>query len=144
MPTAALATERGKEGSLPIEKAPVVGEGTVAGMFAGRTVAEVNASTCKAAVPVTVTLSPAQAYAAAFAAVKAKGLRVVAADAATGSIDAVSTNFWNMKEDVMVRVRSEGAGARIDIRSVSRHGASDRGHNCRRVGELRRAVAAGG
>jgi fatty-acyl-CoA synthase len=143
MPGAALATERSKEDSLPVDKAPIVAQGTVSGLFTGRTVAEVNASTCKAAVPVTLTVSPAQAYAAAFAAVKAQNLRIVTADAATGSIDAVATNFWNMKEDVMARVRAEGAGARIDLRSISRHGDNDRGHNCRRITELRKALSPG-
>jgi fatty-acyl-CoA synthase len=137
MPGAALATERSKEDSLPVDKAPIVAQGTVSGLFTGRTVAEVNASTCKAAVPVTL------AYAAAFAAVKAQNLHVVTADAATGSIDAVATNFWNMKEDVMARVRAEGAGARIDLRSISRHGDNDRGHNCRRITELRKALSPG-
>lgn len=143
MPTATLATARDKEGAFPADKQPVVDRDSVIGIFSGRTVAEVNAETCKAAVPITLTEPPNQAFAAALKAVQDRGLQVVSTDRTQGAIDATATNFWGMKDDVMVRVRAEGAGARIDIRSISRHGLNDRGHNCRRVDQLRAALAGG-
>jgi fatty-acyl-CoA synthase len=42
--------------------------------------------------------------------------------------------------DVVARVQPEGAGARVDFRSVSRTGEIDLGDNCRRITRLRRAV----
>jgi len=46
-----------------------------------------------------------------------------------------------LKGDLIVRVKPEGAGARIDIRSVSRSGIADLGENCRRVTRLRAMLA---
>ena len=140
-PSAVLASARGKD-ALPVETAPRVAAGA-APIYAGLNVAEVNARTCPAAVPVTLTTTPDKAYPLALKAVKDRGLQLVTDDPAHGVIEATSTNFWNMKEDVMVRVRAEGAGSRIDIRSISRQGANDRGHNCRRVTQLRAALTPG-
>ena len=41
----------------------------------------------------------------------------------------------------MARVRPEGAGARIDLRSISRHGQVDHGINCDRVSAFRAQLA---
>lgn len=141
MPGPALAIARGP-GALPVDRAPVLAADTA--IYAGKTVAEVNARTCSAAVPVTLATTPANAYAAVLKAVRERGLRIVTDDPGRGVIEATSTNFWNMKDDLMVRVRPEGAGARIDIRSISREASNDRGHNCRRVGQIRSALASGG
>ena len=139
-PDAALVAERGPK-ALPVVSAPMVPPD--AAVYGGKPVAEVNARTCPAAVPVTLTTTPDKAYPLALKAVKDRGLQLVTDDPAHGVIEATSTNFWNMKEDVMVRVRAEGAGSRIDIRSISRQGANDRGHNCRRVTQLRAALTPG-
>lgn len=141
MPTAALASRRGLDAQ-PVQTAPSVPSD--APIYAGKPIAEVNARTCPAAVPVTLTTAPANAYAAALKAVRERGLKIVTDDPARGVIEATSTNFWNMKDNLMIRVRAEGAGARVDIRSVSREASSDRGHNCRRVGQIRAALTPGG
>jgi uncharacterized protein (DUF1499 family) len=49
-------------------------------------------------------------------------------------VEATDTTFWfGFKDDVVVRVRPEGEGSRIDVRSMSRVGVSDLGANAERV-----------
>lgn len=55
-------------------------------------------------------------------------------DAANGVIEAVAETFWfGFKDDIAIRVRPDGLGARIDMRSVSRVGRSDLGANATRM-----------
>ncbi len=137
MPSAALAAQRGADAN-PVEAAPTVPAG--AAVDAGHPVGEVNARTCPAAVPITLMQPTDKAYALALKAVSGRGLHLVTTDAPHGVIEGVSTNFWNMKEDLMVRVRPDGAGSRIDLRSISRQGQVDHGHNCRRITQIRAAL----
>ena len=84
--------------------------------------------------PIMLDDPPDLAFARAQAAVAALGWQVVAEDAAAGRIEATDTTFWyGFKDDVVVRVRPEGNGSRIDIRSVSRVGRSDVGANAARI-----------
>jgi uncharacterized protein (DUF1499 family) len=54
-----------------------------------------------------------------------------------GIIEAVArTLIMGFRDDVVVRVRAEGQGSRIDVRSASRFGTSDIGTNAKRVGAL--------
>jgi uncharacterized protein (DUF1499 family) len=65
------------------------------------------------------------------------GLEIVAVDEAAGRVEATATTFWfGFKDDVVVRVRSSGAGSVVDVRSVSRVGVSDLGANARRIGQI--------
>ena len=65
------------------------------------------------------------------------GWQVVASDAAQGRLEATATTSWfGFKDDIVVRVRPEGAGSRVDVRSVSRVGRSDVGTNARRIREF--------
>ncbi len=53
---------------------------------------------------------------------------------ATGRIEAVAeSRIFGFVDDVAIRIRLEGAGSRIDIRSRSRLGQSDMGANARRI-----------
>lgn len=63
------------------------------------------------------------------------GWDIVSEDVASGKIEAVASTFWyGFKDDVVIRVRpSEGGGSVLDIRSVSRVGASDLGANAARI-----------
>ena len=62
------------------------------------------------------------------------GWELVEADAAGGRIEATDTTFWfRFKDDVVIRVRPEGRGSRVDIRSLSRVGGGDAGTNARRI-----------
>ena len=134
----AIMQARGPEANY-IDLDPVLPVGSRA--FAGRRVADINAETCPGAKPVTVAKPPAEAMADAKAVLLAAGLDLVREDAANGRLEATATSFWyGFKDDVIVRVRPEGAGSRIDMRSVSRVGLSDLGQNCRRITALAAAL----
>jgi hypothetical protein len=78
--------------------------------------------------------APADAFKRAQQAARDMGWEVVAADAAAGRIEATDTTFWfGFKDDVVVRVEADGAGSRVDVRSVSRVGVGDVGANARRI-----------
>ena len=64
------------------------------------------------------------------------GWTVVASDAGTGRIEAFEQSRWfRFNDDVVIRVTSDGAGSRIDMRSTSRQGVSDYGVNAARIRE---------
>lgn len=86
--------------------------------------------------PLTLAEAPAKAFERALAAARAMGWEIAAADAAAGRIEATATTRWfGFRDDVIVRVRPEGAGSRVDVRSVSRVGKSDIGANAARIRE---------
>jgi len=65
-----------------------------------------------------------------------RGWEVVTVDTSQGILEAVATSrFFRFKDNVIVRVRplSEGGGAMVDMRSVSRVGVSDIGANAERI-----------
>ncbi len=91
--------------------------------------------------PVVVAMPPPAAFARAAAAARTMGWTIVAAEEAAGRIEATATTPWfGFTDDVVVRVRAEGAGSRIDVRSVSRVGRSDLGANARRIREYLAAL----
>ncbi len=64
-------------------------------------------------------------------------------DPSNGVIEAVAETFWfGFKDDIVIRVRSEGSGARIDMRSGSRVGRSDLGANAARMRPFLEALRA--
>lgn len=87
--------------------------------------------------PKRLALPPAEAFARALAAAKALRWQIVAADEGQGRLEAVDTTFWfGFKDDVVVRVRPEPGGSRVDVRSKSRVGRSDLGKNAARIREF--------
>ena len=127
----------------PVELAPTVPEGPSRAVpgFLGRPVAEVNRDTCKAATPAILTTTPAEAYARAKEAVRASHMAVQTDDPAGGRLEAsTARGLWGVTDDLVVRVRPEGAGARVDLRSIARAGLNDGGANCARIERLRRAL----
>jgi hypothetical protein len=85
--------------------------------------------------------APAEAFNRALQAAHDMGWEIVAADAAAGRIEATDTTFWfGFKDDVVIRVEADGAGSRIDVRSVSRVGVGDVGANARRIRAYLRAL----
>jgi len=124
---------------------PVAPDGMIAsGALAGRKVSDINAKTCPGAKPILLATAPSEAYATAKKALTADGLKIVTDDPTASRLEAVATSFWyDFKDDVLVRVKPQGAGSRIDIRSVSRVGVSDLGQNCKRVTRLAAAMAQG-
>lgn len=89
-------------------------------------------------VPIRMDAAPSQAFARALDAARAMGWTIVAADPAHGTIEATDQTLWfGFKDDVVIRVRADGAGSVIDVRSLSRIGRSDVGTNARRIREYR-------
>ena len=104
-------------------------------------VADLNVRGCPSAVPVILVGTTDQAYAKVRAALLAQGYELVTENQAAGRLEAtITTRLLKLRGDVVARVRPEGAGARVDFRSVSRTGEIDLGENCRRVSNLRRAI----
>jgi fatty-acyl-CoA synthase len=153
-PSETLVSERQATGALnPVEDDPVIIDGANArwpGM-GGRRVAEVQEEAefdttahkspketpYPMIAPLVTAAAPEAAYAAALAAVEDRGWAIVLAASEDGRIEATEESFWfGFKDDILIRVRSEEGGARIDIRSTSRVGLSDLGANARRVRDL--------
>jgi uncharacterized protein (DUF1499 family) len=84
--------------------------------------------------PLQLSIPPGQAFERAVSAAKAMGWTIDAADSTAGRIEATATTSWfGFKDDVVVRIRAENGGSRVDVRSVSRVGQSDVGTNASRV-----------
>ena len=84
---------------------------------------------------------PDQAFEQALAAARAMGWTIVAAEPAAGRIEATATTRWlGFRDDVVVRIRPDASGSRIDVRSCSRVGMSDLGTNARRIREYLRLL----
>jgi uncharacterized protein (DUF1499 family) len=93
--------------------------------------------------PLVLPIPPRAAFDRALAAVRAQGWEVVLADPQTGAIEAVVTTRWfGFRDDVLIRVRPEAAGSRVDVRSKSRVGRSDLGANAARIRRLLEALRA--
>lgn len=84
--------------------------------------------------PIVLPVNAMQAFERTLNTARQFGWEIVAQDSGAGRIEAVDTTFWfGFKDDVVIRVRGEGEGARVDIRSKSRVGVGDVGTNARRV-----------
>ncbi len=87
--------------------------------------------------PITLAVPPAQALERAAAVARDMGWEIVATDTAAGRLEATARTKWfGFYDDVVVRVRPEGTGSRVDVRSVSRVGRSDVGMNAKRIREF--------
>ena len=87
--------------------------------------------------------SPAQAFERAQQAARGLGWEIVSADPAAGRIEATDTTFWfGFKDDVVIRIEPDGAGSRVDVRSLSRVGGSDVGANAARIRAFLQALGA--
>lgn len=84
--------------------------------------------------PLMLSTAPADTIARAERAARVLGWTVVASDPAQGRLEATATTFWfRFTDDIVIRVRSDKAGSRLDIRSKSRVGRGDLGANARRI-----------
>jgi uncharacterized protein (DUF1499 family) len=91
--------------------------------------------------PAVLSVPPAQAFDRALQAAKAQGWEIVAAVPGDGRIEATDTTRWfGFKDDVVIRVRPQAAGSRVDVRSVSRVGRGDVGTNAARIRKFLDAV----
>jgi uncharacterized protein (DUF1499 family) len=102
--------------------------------YAGAVVADQQRRAFPDIVPLRVAAAPDRVFAAVEAAARALGWEIVGAVPAEGRLEATATTAWfGFKDDVVVRVRAEGAGSRVDVRSLSRIGVGDLGTNAARV-----------
>ncbi len=86
--------------------------------------------------PLDVSTPPREEMQHAIDAARAMGWEVVASDAQSGRIEATARTRWfGFADDIVVRVRAQGTGSRVDVRSVSRVGRSDVGANAARIRE---------
>jgi uncharacterized protein (DUF1499 family) len=84
--------------------------------------------------PLRVAAPPPQAFDRALQAARDMGWEIVEAAKDQGRIEATATTRWfGFKDDVVVRVRPDADGSRVDVRSLSRVGRSDIGANARRI-----------
>jgi uncharacterized protein (DUF1499 family) len=93
--------------------------------------------------PVVLAVMPQAAFDEALGAARDMGWEIVASDPAAGRIEATATTLWfGFKDDVVVRIRPEGASSsRLDVRSVSRVGRSDVGANAARIRKYMQLLA---
>ena len=86
--------------------------------------------------PIVVPVSVPDAIAAAEQLVEERGWELVAADPATGRLEATDTvSIYRFKDDVVLRItpNPNGEGSIVHMRSVSRVGVSDLGVNAERI-----------
>ena len=84
--------------------------------------------------PLVLGLPAERAFQLALDEARKAGWQIVASDPKAGRIEAFDRTLWyGFTDDVVVRIAAEGSGARLDIRSHSRLGNSDRGKNAERV-----------
>jgi Protein of unknown function (DUF1499) len=87
--------------------------------------------------PLLTSASPAAVFAAATAVIGERGWPVAASSETDGRIEATAETRWvRFKDDVVLRVSSDGSQTRLDIRSKSRVGRGDMGANAARVRQL--------
>lgn len=91
--------------------------------------------------PLTLTLKPQISYEVAMQVVTRRKWRVIVdrppQPRRDGQIEAVArTAIMGFRDDVTIRIRADGDGSRIDVRSASRYGRHDLGTNAARVRSL--------
>ncbi len=107
--------------------------------YPGRETADKQRAAYPEVEPLVVTSTPQQAYDTALAVMTKRKWRILDARAPQagrreGRIEAVAlTPIMGFREDVVVRVRADGEGARLDMRSASRYGPHDLGGNAARI-----------
>lgn len=93
--------------------------------------------------PLQLAEPPSRAFKQALAAARKMGWKIDADVPADGRIEATATTSWfGFKDDIVVRVRAQGSGSVVDVRSESRVGTSDVGTNAARVRSYLSTLAA--
>jgi uncharacterized protein (DUF1499 family) len=115
--------------------------------YEGAKIAELQRRAYPEIVPLAVALAAPAAFNRALEAAQRMGWVIVAANEATGRIEASDRSRWfGFTDDIVIRVTAAGSGSRIDLRSSSRQGRSDFGVNATRVDRylaMLRAATAG-
>jgi len=94
-------------------------------------------------VPTVLPVPPIDAFRRALMVARSLGWEIADADSANGRIEATATTPWfGFRDDVAIRLRPEGNGTRVDMRSVSRLGGSDVGTNAARIRQFMKRLRA--
>jgi hypothetical protein len=94
--------------------------------------------------PARVPAPPDRVFARAVDVARSFGWEIVAAVPSERRLEATDRTRWfGFRDDIVVRVRADGAGSRVDVRSVSRVGRSDLGTNARRIRGFLESLRAG-
>jgi len=115
-------------------------------VYAGLRAAELQKAAYPTVEPLLVSATPQIAYDAALDVITKRKWRIVDARAPQpgrrdGRIEVVArTPILGFRDDVVLRVRNDPDGARIDIRSTSRYGRHDFGTNAARIVSLSEAI----
>lgn len=115
-------------------------------VYAGLRAAELQKAAYPNVEPLIVSATPQVAYEAAIQVITKRKWRIVDARAPLagrrdGRIEAVArTPILGFRDDVVLRVRADPDGARVDIRSTSRYGRHDFGTNAARIVALSEAI----
>ena len=110
--------------------------------YPGRAVGEKQRAAYPDVEPLIVTSTLQQTYETALAVVTKRKWSIIDARAPQpgrreGRIEAVARSpIMGFREDIVVRVRPDGQGARLDVRSSSRYGPHDLGGNAQRITRL--------
>jgi uncharacterized protein (DUF1499 family) len=92
--------------------------------------------------PIRVARPAAAVFPEAKLAATSLGWAIVEEDPDAGRIEATdTTRLFRFVDDVVIRIRPDGAGAVVDVRSKSRDGKGDMGANAARIRAFRDAIA---
>ncbi|WP_206044667.1 DUF1499 domain-containing protein [Gemmatimonas groenlandica] len=120
---------------------PLRASATNSAVYAGDSIAALQRAAYPDVQPLMLPVPPLAAFERAVAAAKVMGWEIVAGDSPSGRLEATATTTWfGFKDDVVVRIRAENGGSRIDVRSVSRVGRSDVGANAARIARYLREL----
>jgi len=109
--------------------------------YGGDTVAGLQMGAYTDIGPINYRLPPPEVFPRVLKIVNDLGWNVVATVPEEGRIEATDRTFWfGFVDDIVVRIRPDGVGSRVDIRSASRVGVSDLGTNAQRIRAFLAAV----
>src|SRR5215831_75450 len=110
-------------------------EDAATAVYAGPELARLQRAAYPDVAPLELPLSAAKAFDLALSVARSmSGWQIIAADPASGRIEASQTSRWfHFTDDVVIRVVEHGSGSRVDMRSLSRQGRSDFGVNAARI-----------
>ena len=117
-----------------VDVLPLRADASNSAEYAGDSIASLQRAAYPDVQPIVLSEPTSNGFSRALAAANDMGWEIVAADSVAGRIEATATTTWfGFKDDVVIRVRPEGTGSRVDVRSVSRVGRSDVGANAARI-----------
>jgi len=102
--------------------------------YGGLSISKQQTASYPEVAPIMLPLPVEKAYERAMDAAHRMRWTVVDGNPHEGRIEATDTTFWfGFKDDIVVRIRPEENGSRVDVRSLSRVGLGDLGTNAKRI-----------